>query len=397
MTKRHMDLHRWPTLPSRDVDHLCVDNVRYWSMFAIVAVHSLLAWGIHADSRIGWELQIALLQAMKFGTIGFYLISGFLLGPRVDRRPPYDYLLRRLKTVAFPWVIWAAIFTVLPFVKVLLLGGGTGNVGASMLRYASNVLLFSPYWFVPNFFIALTTLLLLRRYLDNVRIGIGLFAISLFYAVNIYGKWIPASHTYAAFGFVFYLWLGSWASRHWSALTRLLNRIGSRSLLLGILVAAALSFGEAHVLNSLKAENVVNTLRLSNQVFSVLAVLGLMKLRRPTWPAFIDVRAHTFGLYLVHPVCIFLLARAVDTVFRFAIKAVYGARLESYGPVWVHPMTAVLLWASMFAFCYSLSLWVVKGISQSELRWAVGRTSTRVEAPQARPAPPVHIELKPAA
>lgn len=136
---------------------------------------------------------------------------------------------------------------------------------------------------------------------------------------------------------------------------------------------------------------------MSNQIFSVLAVLGLMKLRRPTWPRFIDVRAHTFGLYLIHPVCIFVVARAVDVVFRFATRAAYGTLLESYGAVWVHPMTAVLLWASMFMFCYSLSLWVVKGISHTGLGWAVGRTSTRMEAPQARPAPAVHIQLKPVA
>src|SRR6478672_7282358 len=123
MIKRHMNLHHWPALPSGNVDHLCVDNVRHWSMFAIVAVHSLLAWGIHTDSTIGWEMQIALLQAMKFGTIGFYIISGFLLGQRVDRRPLSDYMLRRLKTVALPWGIWAGIFTVLPFAKILLLGG----------------------------------------------------------------------------------------------------------------------------------------------------------------------------------------------------------------------------------------------------------------------------------
>jgi surface polysaccharide O-acyltransferase-like enzyme len=387
----------WPTSQKRDVDHLCVDNVRYWSMFAVIAVHSLIAWGIHSDSGIGWEIQIALLQAAKFGTIGFYLISGFLLGQRVERYSPYEYFFRRLKSVALPWAIWAGIFTLLPFSKALLLGGDTGSLGASLLHYAGHVLLFSPYWFVPNFFIALMLLLVLRRHLDDVRAGIGLLTLSLFYGVNIYGKWIPANHTYAAFGFVFYLWLGSWIARHPQMLLRFVDRIGWGSVLLGILGTASLSLGEAHLLNSLKADNVVNTLRVSNQLFSVVAIIGLTKLRHPTWPRFIDVRAHTYGLYLLHPICIFLLTRGADMIFIFASRGGKGTLLETYTPVWVHPMTSLVLWASMFLLCYSLSLLVMKAISANGLDWLFGRTTKRTEALQAHRPFPLPIELKPAA
>lgn len=397
MAMQYVSPGSWPASQKRVVGHLCVDNVRYWSMFAVIAVHSLIAWGIHSDSGVSWEIQVALLQAAKFGTIGFYLISGFLLGPRVEQYAPYQYFLRRLKTVALPWAIWAGIFTLLPFAKALLLGSATESIGEPMLRYGCHVLLFSPYWFVPNFFIALTLLLVLRRHLDDVRAGIALFTVSLFYGVNVYGKWIPANHTYAAFGFVFYLWLGSWIARHPQTLLPFVDRIRWSSLLLGIVGTAALSLGEAHLLNRLHADNVVNTLRLSNQLFSVVAVLGLTKLRRPTWPRFIDVRAHTFGLYLVHPVCIFLLTRGADMIFRFGSRSAKGTLLETYTPVWLHPMTSLVLWASMFLLCYSFSLMVMKAISGSELSWLFGRTSKRTEAPQAHRLSPSRLELKSAA
>jgi membrane-bound acyltransferase YfiQ involved in biofilm formation len=397
MAKQHVSPHAGSIHRIRDVDHLCVDNVRFWSMFAIMAVHSLITWGIHTESRFGWELQVTLLQALKFGTIGFYIISGFLLGLRVDQRPPYEYLLRRLKTVGLPWLIWAGLFTLLPFAKTLLFRTGEGHTAESLEHYAATVLLFSPYWFVPNFFFALSLLLLLRRYLDDVRIGFALLAISVFYGVNIYGKWVRTSHTYAVFGFVFYLWLGSWASRHSKRLVPLLDRIRPSRIVIAILVTAALALAEAHVLQTLNATNIVNTLRLSNQLFSVVVVIGLMKLGRPTWPKFVDVRAHTFGLYLVHPIMLFVLARVVDVIFRSTTHAVEGTLLENYAPVWAYPTAALLLWASIFVLCYSLSLGLVSGLFQVGLSWTVGRASKQPEATRPQPFVAPAVELRPAA
>ncbi len=396
-TMQYVSPAAWPVSRKRATDHLCVDNVRYWSMFAVIAVHSLIAWGIHSDSGIGWEIQIALLQAAKFGTIGFYLISGFLLGQRVDRYGPYEYFLRRLKTVALPWAIWAGIFTVLPFAKSLSLGSANGSIGRPMLHYASQVVLFSPYWFVPNFFIGLLVLLMLRRHLDDARAGIALFSVSLFYGVNVYGKWIPANHTYAALGFVFYLWLGSWVARHPQTLLPFVQRIRWSSLVLGILATGALALGEAHLLRGLKADNVVNTLRVSNQLFSMLAVIGLTKLRRPTWPRFMDVRAHTFGLYLIHPICIFLLTHGADVIFRSLARPDRGTILETYTPVWVHPTMSLVLWASMFLLCYTFSFMIIKAMSSNGLSWVCGRAVKRAETQQLHRLPPPRIELKPAA
>src|SRR3954453_20798804 len=99
-------------------NHLFVSNVRFWSMFAIIAVHSSTAWGIDTGSPAGSEFQIALIQAVKFGTIGFYLVSGFLLGERLHRHTARVYLARRLKKVGVPWLVWASLFALVPFAKI---------------------------------------------------------------------------------------------------------------------------------------------------------------------------------------------------------------------------------------------------------------------------------------
>ena len=95
-SKTHSNLDAWQT------SYVCVDNVRFWSMLAVIAVHSLVAWDIPSTETSTQNLQLALLQVMKFGTIGFYFISGFLLGHRLDDDAPRAYYQRRLKKVGAP-------------------------------------------------------------------------------------------------------------------------------------------------------------------------------------------------------------------------------------------------------------------------------------------------------
>ena len=57
--------------------HIFVDNVRFWSMIGIVAIHSASVFIVIENTHP--LLIAALLAPAKFGTIGFFLISGFLL------------------------------------------------------------------------------------------------------------------------------------------------------------------------------------------------------------------------------------------------------------------------------------------------------------------------------
>src|ERR1700722_7360052 len=82
----------------RELNHLFVNNVRFWSMLSVIVVHS---WYVFGSANSG--LDIALVTPFKFATIGFFLISGFLLGERVDRRNPVEYFLRRFRRVFVPW------------------------------------------------------------------------------------------------------------------------------------------------------------------------------------------------------------------------------------------------------------------------------------------------------
>ena len=189
---------------------LFVDNVRFWSMVGIIAVHTLFRWYV-PNATATSELRMLLLQMAKFGTIGFYLISGFLLGGRLDHCSPCEYLLRRIKNVAAPWAVWASVTIGLAVIQESLYGDFPSHLWPAIVSVATNawrVIFYSPFWFVPNFLLSLSFLLMLRRYLDDLRLGALLLACTLFYSVNIYGRWIPSEHTTAIFGFTFYQWLG---------------------------------------------------------------------------------------------------------------------------------------------------------------------------------------------
>lgn len=349
----------------QDQHHLFVDNVRFWSMFAVVAIHST---GVFNTIGVRSPLLIqASLTPVKFGTIAFFLISGFLLGERIESCKPIEYLGRRLRRIFLPWMFWVSLMT-----AFLLAADALHHRIA--VRFAMEEVpivwgkLFSciattAFWFVPNLLLSLCILLLLRRYLRDVRLGVVLFGINLFYVVNIYMRWLPSLHTEALFGFVFYLWLGAYASWNFGVLIRWLARVRMNALV-GLAVSTGLlAFGEARILDHLGSPDPNNTLRLSNQIFSIAVVLLILKLRHATWPRFVDVRNHTFGIYLSHSM---ILAIMLGVLRRSLALITPGHLLNS-------SLEGLALWVVTTAVTYSISLSVTKVIAgRPTLRWMVG-------------------------
>ncbi len=381
----------FPTADKSHSSHLFVNRVRFWSMCAIIAVHSMLAWGVRTEPGLTRDWQMALVQAAKFGTIGFYLISGFLLGERLPQSSAVEYLRRRAQKVGGPWALWASLFACLLLGKAALAHEDALN-GGQIRDCILQVMFQSVYWFVPNFLFALSLLLIFRRRLDDLRFGAALLLISLFYGVNVYGRWIPSQHTAALLGYVFYLWLGNWASRHWNKVSAFLEQIPLRYLAPAILLTGSLALGEAHLLSRFVPEDGLNTLRVSNQLFSLLVVLGLVKCRWAVAPKFIDVRAHTFGQYLLHPLAIFCFHPVFDLARRRVTGGRVGSALDSSDLFWTNPLAAVGLWAAMFVAVYGASLVLAQWLARRPaLGWTVGQWTTQASASaqqrQPRPAP----------
>ena len=229
------------------------------------------------------------------------------------------------------------------------------------------------YWFVPNLLLSMALLLLFRRVHQRLWFGATLLAFSVFYGLNIYGNWLPSRHTESMLGFVFFLWLGTYASHHQGALERWMARVSALQLGVALLFAALLAYREATVLDRMGSIDPLNSLRLTNQIFSVMAVLFIYKFRHATWPGFVSVRDNTFGVYLLHPLIMML----VWPVFKSHPFAATVRRLAAGN------VGGVVLWMLATLLVYAAALGVTKFLaSRQSTCWLMGL--------QSRPASATH-------
>jgi membrane-bound acyltransferase YfiQ involved in biofilm formation len=357
----------------RATHYLFVDNLRFWSMLSIVAMH-----GTNMDDRLAklpGIISQLIVTPFKFGTIAFFFASGFLLGGRIETSKPLEYLGRRLRRVFIPWTVWITLLTVLLTAVDVAHRGADAAFSMELLRVFGRRFLFcltgTAFWFVPNLLIATSVLLLFRRHLDSPFLGLALLGVNLFYVVNIYACWLPAVHTEAVFGFVFYLWFGSYASRHYNSMRGWLQRTPMSALFALAVLTGALAFAESRLLEHLGSIDPSNTLRLSNQAFSMAVIFMVMKFRKAMWPRFVDVQRHTFGIYLSHT----LLLGGILALIRWNLPVNVLAGLNKN-------VTADLtLRLVVTVFTYLLSLAVTAALAGTpRLQWLVG------SAPPGRPA-----------
>lgn len=351
-------------LQQRKHEHLFIHTVRFWSMVAIVLMHAI--------SELNYEWQPIplgqksfMVQPFKFATIAFFIISGFLVGDRLPASNPLSYLRRRASRLLPAWALWWALDTLNHTKRTLLQQHRAGLGLAAMFKTlcvaAFWVLTMKPIWFVPNLLVALTCLVLLRKWMDDLRLGALFLALSVFYAVNIYVCWIPTRHTQALFGFVFYLWLGAWCAQRKD---RILSWVQTRSagwLVFWACMAAGVSLLESCILRAMNADD-TNTLRFGNQIYSVLVVILLVRIQRRTWPAFVKVPETTYGIYHSHDMVLGVVGLVVAR-----IALVHNRGLGTPGIVLISLIIGLI--------AYALSLQLTRLFAASpRWAWAVGAT-----------------------
>src|SRR5215472_17824439 len=122
-----------PSTQNPKEEYLFVNNVRFLSMAAVVAMHCTE----NTHHLTGGNPTSLMVQPFKFGTIGFFLISGFLMGKGLTHKKPSEYLVRRLRTVLLPWLLWFSLLCFLEFVH-----GLSFNIfdSSSLLRVSLSIL-----------------------------------------------------------------------------------------------------------------------------------------------------------------------------------------------------------------------------------------------------------------
>jgi membrane-bound acyltransferase YfiQ involved in biofilm formation len=278
-----------------------LDNVRFLSMISIVFVHSALEFS-HANSFV-FDL---VMQVFKFGSIGFYIAAGYLVGLVKTNDLNFIYLKKRLNNTAFPWLIWSGIY----FAGFYIFSHSSTSSIDRLIRSLNFTLFFSNYWFVANFMIVLFITIMLRKQVRNPFFLLITILLSAFYGVNVYQKWIPTQHTTAILGFVTYMWLGVIFAENRLVLTAFVNRYKVALLVLTI-ISFIFANIEIYLLKSINPIDAYNTLRISNQIYSIGIFLLVYSLNFETYPQMFHPKNYTFGIYLVHSLILMVISKGI--------------------------------------------------------------------------------------
>ncbi len=336
-------------------------------MMGIVWEHSsAISIELYAD-KSSLIVQSFTLQVFKFVSIAFFLIAGFLINHKFQEYPAKQYLKNRFKNTVKPWLFWVILFmaiTILDRFVAWAKGSGGGLFNTDFPLYLYNlvkmVLFFSPYWFILNFLICISILLLFKRYLYKIWLGVLLGLISLVYSVNLHFRWFETTHSAALFGFVFYLWLGVYLNRYFSQFKAIVDRIPWLVIGLALLVTLSMSMAEAFYLLDSGLKDAYNTLRVTNILYSLVAFLALFKMGPISALKSLKPRQTTFGIYLIHFI---ILERVLPLIFQ-------PLKLD-FSQFNIYVNTAITLGRFLFAYIVSIVLTML--LSKTKMKWLVGQ------------------------
>lgn len=353
------------------------DTIRCISMIGIVFEHCIVIADFNYSSIYTSFLQASVMQFFKFSTIAFFLIAGFLINHKFLEYTPWQYLKNRIKNTFWPWVCWVNIFVLITIGNMLYkyYRHGTSEMTDNFLAYISHeyyiTMFFTSYWFILNFLICISILLVFKKYLYKVWFGVILGLVSLFYSVNLYYDWIITSHTVALFGFVFYLWLGVCMNKYYRQILEFIKRrsiwwfIGLTAVLFLFATLETLHLGVLGVADA------YNTLRISNILYSLSFFLLLLKIGPiVSLNKYFDPRKHTYGIYLLHPIILYQVLVEIFRPLKITIDTLSFAEAVGYSVV-------------RFLVVYGLSFVIVRLLRYTRLKWSIGvsRQSVGVVAP----------------
>lgn len=357
-------------------DDSAINWVRMIAMLSIVMVHCVI-YPINdtdSDQLVPFQLiknyQVGAYQIfnqfLRFGSIHFFLVAGFLVGKHSDSVKPLTYFTRRLSTITIPYLLSFILYWLKSILYTLYRNQkGISSDIIQLSIHKANIFLFSSaYWFVPNYILGLASLLIFRRYIDKLWFGFIWLMFAWMYGLNLHFK-ILAIHTSMLFlSYTFYIWLGVYLARHIS-LQKTAWGVKSKWWLLITICLYFISYWEGTFLTEQKVSDPFHSLRITNQLFAIALFMFLIKnncLDKLSW---LKPRRESFGIYLYH--------------MFFAVISVRIGQYTSWWPfrysVSYAGPTLVLLSILQGMIVYLCTLLFVKTIEASRLRWLIGLKS----------------------
>lgn len=338
--------------------------IRFVSMCSIVWGHCLLNWeSAHFTSSEFQYYQVFFLQLGKIGTINFFTITGFFMADKIQSFTVVGYLKHRFLPLILPWLIFLSFFVLIEFFKTITIHEILQSSFKSNIRIflilTRSFIFNSAYWFIPMSLLSAIFLILFKRHISKVWFAVLVGGITLFYCINLYFGWLPASHTKAVLGYTVFIWLGLQLKMHLNLVKKIIIKIDWLPLIVAILTVFILTCIEGLHLSYLGSADSFASIRLSNCVLSMLLFLSLLKSEKINWMNYFNPRKYCFGIYLIH--CI-VIAQVSPIISRFIVE---GDILNSL-------FYSLLLRFSFFVFVLLSSFLFVTLINKFGLKFILG-------------------------
>lgn len=347
-----------------------IDTIRCIAMMGIVYEHCLVVVNLSKSYEV--LILIGVAQLFKFATITFFIISGFLINFKFQEYGTIQYLKNRFKNTILPWGIWLLILILLQFIYKELYNiplEDKYNLPPYLELIAQELIFsifYTSFWFIPNFFICIIILLFFKRYIYKIWFGIALTILSLIYSINIYYMWFIPDHTTALLGYVSYLWLGVMINRYFSEINQIIKKTSFLIIISIIIILFCLSVRESFFIYQLGKTDYLNTLRISNILYSISIFALLLKIGKIQWLIkYIEPKSTTYGIYLTH----WMIALFVPPFIFFKLLGIEHSVLE---PNNLTVLEKIILSGLRWLIAYSISFMLVKIISRTKLKWSIG-------------------------
>jgi len=331
-----------------------IDAIRCLAMISIVMEHcfSFGDYMYHPTDKLSILTFTVAIQLIKFGTISFFLLSGFLIGEKFHEYRPLQYLKRRTKNTTGPWIFWSLFFCAMMMVNDVVSayqfnhGVFAPHYGLVVLNYLRIIYLYTSYWF--------------KRYLYSYWLGAVLLLFTIIYMFNIYNEWIEPRHSTAILGFVFFLWLGVQLNRHLNSIEKWLSKTPVFLWIILCVITLVIGVNEILLLKKLHSVDPYNSLRPSNVLYSMCFFFLLFKIKNFKFVRYLKPRETTYGIYLIHYILVYCLLPVIFPMFRLGINQL------TYAEVWCYMIVR-------FIIVYFLTFMLVTFINKTRAKWLVGR------------------------
>lgn len=357
---------------SKKESYVFADFVRFIAMGAIIFQHSfLIDKALLLQDSFSLYVYFGLKVFAKIGSISFFTVSGFLLSAALDRYSPKEYLKKRLENIIKPYGLFVLLYLVLDSVGAFFGKEQITSfyqlpifVGEKLV----DILFYTSYWFIFNYFISVLILLGFYKYLYSPVLGAVLLLFTLLYSINVHVHWFPAHHTTAFIGFTFFLWLGVNLKKNEEKFWFFIKNLVLLKWIGIFLVVLTLNLLETFYLLNQGAEVVDSSLKITNILYALCVFIILCRVSLKMEFKWFDPRNETYPLYLVHPIFLKIINYGVLPMIPVVASLVLVKSVDQ-----VAPFTIIVYQLIWFVVTYAASLFIVRGVLKTKFAWVFGK------------------------